>query len=461
MDRHQSIAQSGQAVVSGRYAGRIEAAAIVRNRQFDPVTAARKAQSDGARLCVIEDVGQRLLSHPVQGQGGIATELDRVIDPTGDTAIEARPIGVQQGLQRGHETQVGQHSRMELFDQAPLETDAIAQHLSQSQQPGGDLRLLAAGLGGQPGNVEPCCSEDRAELIVQVSGQSRPLGFPCVLQPCGEVDTGVGGHRAKACRIGGKQSGNLTRFGHGGCLYLNGPERFGPQHSVSNSGAHKEDMPVIQGQSTKKLKVVICDDHPIVRAGFRQFLSGQPDMDGVREAASGREAMDFVRTDACDVLLLDISMPGQNGVDVLRAVRLRKPDLPVLMLSSFPEQHYALQMLKLGASGYLPKDCDPADLLRAIRSVAQGRRFVSEAVGDMLANGLGGNGDEPPHAQLSDRELQVFLRLAKGESVTAIANVLNLSFKTISTYRSRVLEKLSLKSNSDVTYYAMKNGLIQ
>ncbi len=213
--------------------------------------------------------------------------------------------------------------------------------------------------------------------------------------------------------------------------------------------------------SGKKLKVVICDDHPIVRAGFRQFIAGQPDIDTVKEADNGRDALDMVRNDACDVLLLDISMPGQSGIDVLRAVRLRRPDLPVLMLSSFPEQHYALQMLKLGASGYLPKDCEPTDLLRAIRSVAQGRRFVTESVGDLLANGLGGNGDEPPHAQLSDRELQVFLRLAKGESVTAIANVLNLSFKTISTYRSRVLEKLNLRSNSDVTYYAMKNGLIQ
>lgn len=218
---------------------------------------------------------------------------------------------------------------------------------------------------------------------------------------------------------------------------------------------------IASSPSGRKLRVVICNDHPIVRAGFRQFLAGQPDMESVEEAPNGRDALELVRREACDVLLLDISMPGQNGVDVLRAIRLRKPDLPVLMLSSFPEQHYALQMLKLGASGYLPKDCEPADLLRAIRSVAQGRRFVTESVGDLLANGLSGHGDEPPHSQLSDRELQVFLRLAKGESVTAIANVLNLSFKTISTYRSRVLEKLNLRSNSDVTYYAMKNGLIQ
>jgi DNA-binding NarL/FixJ family response regulator len=205
----------------------------------------------------------------------------------------------------------------------------------------------------------------------------------------------------------------------------------------------------------------LCDDHPIVRAGMRRFLSEQSDMACVEDATCGREALELVRNDACDVMLLDISMPGQNGVDVLRAIRLRKPGLPVLILSSFPAQHYALQMLKHGASGYLSKDCEPAELLRAIRSVAQGRRFVSEAVGDLLAEGLGGHGDEPPHTQLSDRELQVFLRLAKGDSVTAIAEVLNLSFKTISTYRSRVLDKLSLRSNSDVTYYALKNGLIQ
>jgi two-component system invasion response regulator UvrY len=214
-------------------------------------------------------------------------------------------------------------------------------------------------------------------------------------------------------------------------------------------------------QGSRALKVAICDDHPIVRAGFRQFLAGQPDMERIEEAGSGREALDLVRNDACDVMLLDISMPGQNGIDVLRAIRLRRPDLPVLMLSSFPEQHYALQVLRLGASGYLSKDCDPADLLRAIRTVATGRRFVTEAVGDLLANGLGADGEQPAHAQLSDRELQVFLRLAQGESVTAIANVLNLSFKTISTYRSRVLEKLGLRSNSDLTYYAMRNGLIQ
>lgn len=210
-----------------------------------------------------------------------------------------------------------------------------------------------------------------------------------------------------------------------------------------------------------KIRVGICDDHAIVRAGFRQFLSDQSDIEVSAEAASGREALDMARREACDVLLLDISMPGQNGVDTLRAIKLGQPELPVLILSSFPEEHYALNMLKLGANGYLRKDCEPDELVKAIRLVANGRRYVNQAVGDLLAGGLGRKDDAPAHTQLSDRELQVFLRLAHGESVTEIANTLHLSIKTVSTYRSRILEKLNLGSNSDLTYYAMKNGLIE
>ena len=210
-----------------------------------------------------------------------------------------------------------------------------------------------------------------------------------------------------------------------------------------------------------KIRVGICDDHAIVRAGFRQFLADQSDIEVTAEAASGREALDMARREQCDVLLLDISMPGQNGVDTLRAIRLGQPALPVLILSSFPEEHYALNMLKLGANGYLRKDCEPHELVRAIRLVSSGRRYVSEAVGELLAGGLGRRDDAPAHSQLSDRELQVFLRLAGGESVTAIAATLSLSIKTVSTYRSRILDKLGLGSNSELTYYAMKNGLLQ
>ena len=210
-----------------------------------------------------------------------------------------------------------------------------------------------------------------------------------------------------------------------------------------------------------KIRVAICDDHAIVRAGFRQFIADQSDMDVVAEAETGREALEIARKELCDVMLLDISMPGHNGVDTLRSIKIGQPELPVLILSGFPEEHYALNMLKLGANGYVKKDCDPADLIRAIRTVAQGRRYVSAAVGELLAGGVGKPADAPPHGQLSDRELQVFLRLAKGETVSDIAAMLNLSIKTVSTYRTRVLEKLNVATNSDLTYYAMKNGLIE
>lgn len=200
-----------------------------------------------------------------------------------------------------------------------------------------------------------------------------------------------------------------------------------------------------------------------MRTGFRALLSEQADLEVVAEVASGREALTVARNGECDVLLLDISMPDQSGVDTLRAISQGSSDVAVLILSVFPEQQYALNMLKLGAKGYLSKDCDPEELLRAIRTVAAGRRFVTEAVGDLLASGLaaGDDGGNAPHLQLSDRELQVFLHLARGNTVSRIAELLNLSAKTVSTYRARVLEKLALESNSDLTYYAMKNGLIE
>jgi two-component system, NarL family, invasion response regulator UvrY len=213
--------------------------------------------------------------------------------------------------------------------------------------------------------------------------------------------------------------------------------------------------------SHRKIRVGVCDDHPIVRAGLRELIAHQTDMELTAETADGRDALDIARQGQCDVLLLDILLPGQNGVDTLRSIRARQPQFPVLMLSSFPEQQYALPMLKLGANGYLRKDCETDELLKAIRSAATGGRYVTVPVGNLLASEWGRPEDAPPHAALTDRELQVFLRLSRGEAVTAIARSLNLSFKTISTYRARILEKLELKSNCDLTYYALKQGLIE
>ncbi len=209
------------------------------------------------------------------------------------------------------------------------------------------------------------------------------------------------------------------------------------------------------------IRVAIVDDHAVVRAGLRQFFAEQMDLEVVAEAANGREALDIVRRGEVDVIVMDISMPDQSGVDALVAIRAREPDLPVLILSGFPEEHYATTLLRQGASGYLNKDCDPEEIVRAIRTVYRGRRYITAAVAEQLADGLSRGGDQAPHAHLSERELQVFLRLAKGETIGHMATSMSLSVKTVSTYRTRVMEKMGLASNSDLTYYALKNGLIQ
>lgn len=208
------------------------------------------------------------------------------------------------------------------------------------------------------------------------------------------------------------------------------------------------------------LRIAIVDDHEIVRTGFREMLAEEVDLDIAFEAASGEEALDLLRATACDLILLDLSLPGLSGVDVLRAVRQRHAALRVLVLSGFPEERYAVAMIRNGADGYLCKDCDRDELLRAIRTVAQGRRYVSAQTAELLAAELAEGRPAALHEQLSERELQVFLRLARGESVSAIAAALHLSVKTVSTYRSRLLEKLELASNAELAAYAIRHGLL-
>jgi two-component system invasion response regulator UvrY len=210
------------------------------------------------------------------------------------------------------------------------------------------------------------------------------------------------------------------------------------------------------------IRIAIIDDHAIVRAGLRQYFSEQVDLQVVAEATNGREAVDIVRKGNVDVMLMDLSMPDQSGVDALAAIKARAPDLPVLILSSFPEEHYATTLLRQGASGYLNKECDPEEIVKAIRTVYRGRKYITAGVAELLADGIGGSSiDRPSHEQLSEREFQVFLRLAKGETIGHMADSMSLSVKTVSTYRTRVMEKMKLQSNSDLTYYALKNGLIQ
>jgi two-component system invasion response regulator UvrY len=209
------------------------------------------------------------------------------------------------------------------------------------------------------------------------------------------------------------------------------------------------------------IRVGIVDDHAIVRSGLRQFLSEQVDLRVTGEAVNGREALELARGGEVDVLLMDISMPDQSGIDALAAIKARFPQLPVLILSGFPEAHYATALLRQGAAGYINKEADPEEIIKAIHTVMRGRRYITPAVAELLADGAAGGNDGPPHEQLSERELQVFLRLARGETIGHMAESMFLSVKTVSTYRTRVMEKLKLQTNSDLTYYALKNGLIE
>lgn len=208
------------------------------------------------------------------------------------------------------------------------------------------------------------------------------------------------------------------------------------------------------------IRIGIVDDHAIVRSGLQQFLSEQVDLRVVGEAASGREAIDLARTTEMDVLLLDLSMPGQSGIDALAMIRAKAPDVGILVLSAHAEEQYAVPLIRRGASGYLNKQCEPMEIVEAIRVIALGKRYISSTVAQLLAQTFDREGEGAPHEQLSEREFQVFLKLAKGRSVGDVAEDLSLSVKTISTYRTRLLEKMGLETNSDLTYYALKNQLI-
>jgi DNA-binding NarL/FixJ family response regulator len=208
-------------------------------------------------------------------------------------------------------------------------------------------------------------------------------------------------------------------------------------------------------------RVLIADDHAVVRAGLRQFLETDPSIREIGEAATGREALEQLRIGTWNLLLLDINMPDRSGLDVLRQVRSTHPETSVLVLSGFPERQYAVNVLRAGASGFLSKESAPEELLKAVRAVLGGRRYVSSALAELLVSDLDGDAQRPLHARLSEREFQILCKLAAGRAVSEIADELCISVKTVSTYRSRVLQKMSLKTNADLTAYALHNALIQ
>jgi two-component system, NarL family, invasion response regulator UvrY len=208
------------------------------------------------------------------------------------------------------------------------------------------------------------------------------------------------------------------------------------------------------------IRILIVDDHTVVRRGLKQILSEESDMSVVGEAHNAQEMLTLVRKQQCDVVVADISMPGRSGLDVLKELKQDRPKLPVLVLSMHPEDQYAVRALKLGASGYMTKESAPEELVKAIRKVVSGGRYVSPSLAEKLALDLAVDTDRSPHETLSEREHQVFSMIARGKTVKEIADELALSVKTISTYRTRILEKMAMKNNAELIHYAISNRLV-
>ena len=208
------------------------------------------------------------------------------------------------------------------------------------------------------------------------------------------------------------------------------------------------------------IKVLVVDDHPIVRQGLKQILSEEPDMAVLGEAQNSQEVLELVHNQDWDIVVLDITMPGRGGLDVLKELRHERPKLPVLMLSVHPEDQYAVRTLKAGAAGYMTKESAPEELVRAIRKILHGGKYVSSTLAEKLAFHLEAETEKPPHDSLSDREYQVMLMIASGKRTGAIAEEMSLSVKTVSTYRARILEKMGMNGNADLTYYVFKNRLL-
>jgi DNA-binding NarL/FixJ family response regulator len=208
------------------------------------------------------------------------------------------------------------------------------------------------------------------------------------------------------------------------------------------------------------IKILIADDHSIVREGLKQIVAQSPEMAVLDEAVNGQQVLDLVQKKEFDLILLDIAMPGRGGIDTLKQLRIVKPAIPVLILSMYPEDQYAVRAIKAGASGYLSKESAPEELIGAIKKVARGGKYVSAGLAEKLVGNLGPDTEKQDHTLLSDREYQVMIMIASGKTVKEIGEELSLSVKTISTNRTRALKKMGMKNNAEMTYYAIKTGLV-
>jgi two-component system invasion response regulator UvrY len=209
------------------------------------------------------------------------------------------------------------------------------------------------------------------------------------------------------------------------------------------------------------IRILIADDHTIVREGLKQILAETPDMVVAAEASNGQQVLNNVWKADFDVVLLDISMPGRNGLDILKQLKTERPKLPVLVLSMYSEEQYAVRALRAGASGYLTKESAPDELIEAIRRVSLGRKYIGASLAEKIAFVLETGEERPAHENLSDREYEVMRMIASGKTITEIAEELSLSVKTISTYRTRILTKMRLKNSAALTHYAVQHGLVE
>jgi two-component system invasion response regulator UvrY len=208
------------------------------------------------------------------------------------------------------------------------------------------------------------------------------------------------------------------------------------------------------------IRILIADDHFIVRQGLKQVISDTPDLQIENEACDGQEVLSYIRKNDYDIVILDISMPGRNGIEVLKEIKTIKPNIEVLILSMHPEEQFAIRALRAGAAGYLTKKSISQEIVSAIRTISSGRKYVSPSVAQTLAFEIEEDTQKAPHETLSDREYQVMCLIASGKAVSEIADELALSVQSISTYRSRLLEKMKLRNNAEITHYAIKNGLV-
>lgn len=213
--------------------------------------------------------------------------------------------------------------------------------------------------------------------------------------------------------------------------------------------------------NNEKIKILIADDHAIVREGLKQIVAEEKDMVVAGEAENGEKLLELLEKDDWHIVILDINMPDRNGLEILKDIKARYSELPVLILSMFSEEQYGLRAIKAGASGYLRKVSAPDELVKAIRKIVSGKKFITEALAEKLAENIGESNTSSLHEKLSDREFEIMCSIAQGKSAEEIANELAISINTFYTYRNRILEKLSMKSNVEITQYAIRNKLIE